>query len=228
MIEAYFFLAWSFLAVMAHGSDLSGDSAVASKGSTSHLSSRVSLDLGSVKINAQERSVTCTGYVNQVEGPIELLACTPEGKLHESVFVLNAHPADLHAGLLLVGLKPGQPPRGLGQGPVVGPGVDIWVEWEWDGSRRSERAERFIYHAKERTPLPPLAWVFTGSMVDETGFKASAEGSLVATYWDPWAILNIPLACGGNDELLVVNRCACPPLRTPVVIRFKAAASTAE
>lgn len=180
------------------------------------------VDVGSVRVDPVTRSLAAPGWVNQVSGAIELLACGPGGKTHESVFVLDVKPTDLQAALLLAGLRPGQGLTGLGQGRPQGAALDLWVEWQ-DGDRaRRERAERFVFNTEERKVLPATPWVFTGSVFEDGEFKASAEESLVATYWDPWAIINIPLACGTNDEILCVNTNLVPPLQTRVTLRIRA------
>ncbi len=178
--------------------------------------------VGSVRVDPAARAVIATGWVNQVLGPIELLACGPGGKTHESVFVMDVNPLDLQTALLLLGLKPGTPPTALGQGQPVGPKLDIWIEWADQGTQRKERAERFVVNVENDKPLPKTPWIFTGSVFEEGEFKALAEESLVATYLDPWAIVNLPLACAANDEILTVNERLVPPVKTPVTFRIVA------
>ena len=178
--------------------------------------------LGAVRVDARTRTMVISGWVNQVSGPIELLACGPGGKTHESVFVLNCNPVDMQAGLLLLGLKPGTPPTGLGQGRPKGTALDIWVDWLENSKPRSLRAENFVVNVEDqRKPLPKTPWIFTGSVIEDGEFKALAEQSLVVTYWDPWAIVNLPLPCGSNDEILSVNTHCVPALKTPVTFRFR-------
>lgn len=179
--------------------------------------------VGAVRVYPETHSLVVSGWVNQVSGPIELLACGRGGKTHESVFVLNVDPVHLQTGLLLLGLKPGTPPTGLGQGQPVGPGLNLWVDWEEGGEVRSARAETFVYNAETKSALPETPWIFTGSIFVDGEFKASAEESLVVTYWDPWAIINIALGCGTNDEILVINTNAVPPLKTPIRMRMEMA-----
>lgn len=178
--------------------------------------------LGSVRVDTAARTVIATGFVNMVEGPIELLVCGPGGKRHECVFVLEGDPVDLQAALLLVGAKAGPPMEELGIGPPRGSLTDVWVEWVGaDGSRHSEPAERFAWWAPERRALPPCGWVFTGSLFVEGKFKALAEESLVATYWDPWSILNLNHPVGADDEVLLVNESLVPPVSTPVTFYIR-------
>lgn len=175
------------------------------------------MTLGSVRLDPDARTVIATGFVNQVEGAIELLICGPGGKTHESVFVMQAHPMDVQTALLLLGLEPGPPRSELGEGPPLGPTVDIWVQWtDEQGVQHSLPAETFAYNIETREVLPHSGWAFTGSVVIDGQFKALAEESFAATYWDPWAILNIKNEVGANDEILAVNRARVPPLGTPV------------
>ena len=176
--------------------------------------------LGSVRLDSATKTVTATGWVNQTEGPIEVLACGLEGKVHESVFVLALNPLDLQAALLLAGLKGGEPMAEIGQGPPRGAPVDVFVDWQAGDESKSARAETFVWNVEEKSALPETPWTFTGSVVKDGQFKALAEESLVVTYWDPYAIVNLPLPCGSDDELLSVNTHTVPPYETPVTFRF--------
>lgn len=168
--------------------------------------------LGTVMLDAEARLVIATGFVNQTSGPIELMICGPGGKRHESVFVMEANPLDLQTALLLLGLEPGPPRARLGEGPPLGPVVDIWVEWtDAEGRRQIRPAERFAFNTEKQAVFPPCGWVFTGSVTKDGEFKALAEESIAATYWDPWAILNVLDEAGADDEIVVVNKEEVPP-----------------
>ena len=176
--------------------------------------------LGSVRLDSATKTVTATGWVNQIDGPIEVLACGLKGKVHESVFVLALNPLDLQAALLLAGLKGGEPRAMIGEGPPAGTPVDIFVEWKSGDETKTARAETFVWNIEDNAVLPETPWIFTGSVIKDGEFKALAEESLVVTYWDPYAIFDLPLPCGSNDEILRVNTNTVPPYQTPVVFRF--------
>lgn len=176
--------------------------------------------LGTVKVDSATKTVTATGWVNQIEGPIEVLACGLKGKVHESVFVLALNPLDLQAALLLAGLKGGTPMPAIGEGPPQGDPVDIFVEWRAGDETKRARAEIFVWNIETDAGLPETPWTFTGSIIKDGEFKALAEESLVVTYWDPYAIVNLPLPCGANDEILHVNTNTVPPYETPVTMVF--------
>jgi hypothetical protein len=174
--------------------------------------------IGTVVVDADQRTVIATGRVNQVDGAIELFACGERGKTHESVFVLSVFPVDLQTALLLIGAKPGPAMPQPGVGPPKGDALDIHVEWDQGGKTVRRRAETFIRNHKTGRVLGKTAWIFTGSTFEDGRFKALVEESLVVTYWDPWAIINIGSEVGADDEILSVNSRAIPPLGTPVTV----------
>ena len=167
-----------------------------------------------------KRQVIATGWVNQTDGAVEVLACGPKGKVHESVFVLALNPLDLQAALLLAGLKGGEPMPDIGVGPPNGSPLDIYVDWRQDGEARTARAETFLWNVQEDAVVPETPWTFTGSFVRDGQFKALVEESLVVTFWDPFAIIDLPLPCGADDEIIHVNSNAVPPVQTPITMRF--------
>lgn len=177
--------------------------------------------VGQARVDADTRTVVVTGYVNMVEGPIELLACGAGGKRHESIFVMEASPVDLQTALLLAGARAGKPMRGVGEGPPHGSALDLWVEWKDGAARRIERAEHFIFNHETRRPLDPTPWMFTGSVIEDGKFRALSEESFVATYWDPWAVVNIGSRVGANDEILSAMPDRIPAVETPVTFYLR-------
>ena len=177
--------------------------------------------LGSVRVDSVAKTVSATGWVNQIEGPVEVFACGPKGKVHESVFVLALNPIDLQAALLLVGLEGGAPMPAVGEGPPAGSPLDVFVEWSApDGETRRVRAESCIWQNDKNEVLPESPWIFTGSVTKDGRFMAFSEESLVVTYWDPYAIVNLGHPSGADDEALHANPRVLPPYESPVVVHF--------
>lgn len=174
--------------------------------------------VGTVEVDTEQKTVVATGWVNQVQGPVEYLAVGPKGKTHESVFVLDLRAADLHAALLLLGLEPGTPGPHIGTGPISGPAVRMNVLAE---GRDPVSIEQFVeVPATSNAPLSST-FLFTGSVFEDGYYLAATEQSYVAVFWDPWAILNYELpAAGTNDEYLVVREGIVPPRDTSIRIEF--------
>jgi len=177
--------------------------------------------LGSVWVDPANQELSMTGYVNQVVGLIELLVCGTAGKTHESAFVVHAKPVDIHAGLLLLGLKHGEPMPGIGDGPPLGDSITLEIEWLSGAELQRVPAATFMFDVKSEKAVRHATWIFNGSMMSNGQYMAKMEDSLIATYWDPWAIINIGTEQGADDERLVINRKAIPPLHTPVRIIIK-------
>ena len=177
--------------------------------------------LGRVSVDPVSKTVIATGFVNQVQGLIELLVCGPGGKRHESVFVMEAGATDLQSAMLLIGATNGPPMKEVGMGPPSGRPVDVLVQFGVAGTGAVHAAAVFAKHSK-LGPLPPTTpWLFTGSVMEQGEFKASIEESFVVTYWDPWAIINLGLEIGASDEDLTVNPDGLPPLETPVTFLIR-------
>lgn len=168
--------------------------------------------VGSVWIENATRAVVATGWVNQTSGLIEVLACGPQGKLHESLFCLQAGPLDFQTAMLLAGFKPG-----------ASNGTPVSIEVEWRGSNGVCRlpAAQMVSNVENRCVLPDGAWIFTGSRIENGAFRALIDQGFVATYWDDWAIVNLNLPCATNDTILCVNEARVPPAETPVTLRFR-------
>jgi hypothetical protein len=168
-------------------------------------------------------------------GPIELLACLPRGKTHESVFVLEVAPKDLQVALLLLGMQEGRnpaveyPPDSAERERPLGDEVRILVEWrepgeEAAGERELHRApaERFLYNVEVDSPMAEATWAFLGSRMVNGRFGADLDGSLITTYHDPLAILELALPTVNDDIYYVVNKEHCPPVGTPVELVIQA------
>ena len=177
--------------------------------------------VGGARVDAATRTVVVTGFVNMAQGAIELLACGPGGKRHESAFVIETGAVDLQAALLLAGAKAGTPMLGPGMGPPEGTALDVWVQWKGPGGHLRQRAEYFVNNNNTGKPMGESRWLFTGSVVKDGYFKALAEESLLATYWDPWAIINLASPLGGDDEALSLNPARMPPPGTSITMLIK-------
>lgn len=179
--------------------------------------------IGNVTIYRATDTLTLPGRVNMQQGLIELFACTEYGKTHESVLILDVQPIHLQTALLALGLTYGRNLAYQGDPTTpVGDGVEVTVSWELDGETYGHRAEDMVFDVSSSRTMPRTHWVFTGSRFLGTQFAAQADGSLIATFNDPNAILNNPLETGGNDEVYEANPIIVPPPGTQVRVTLKA------
>ena len=180
--------------------------------------------LGTITADKIEGFVRVPGQVNMDTGVLEYLACGPRGKLHESLLKLDVEPYFLQIALLLIGLEPGDAPlahQGAAGTPQGDP-VELWVAWKGkDRQTVRHRAEALILNQAANRPMTPTHWVFSGSQVIDGRFMAQVEHSIAATYHDPFAIFDHPLATGTDDTLYHVNTDRVPPKGTPVFFTIR-------
>ena len=108
-------------------------------------------------------------YDSHLKGAVEYLACGPTGKLYESIIAIEASTKDIHEALSKLGVKPGTPPAYDDEKdaliPPTGTTFLLTVEWQEDEKTKKVRAEELIYNVKTNKPMPPIAWIYSGSRV---------------------------------------------------------------
>ncbi len=182
---------------------------------------------GGARLYIEEKRIEMKGRFCLAEGPIELLACAKGGKEYESVISLEVNPEMLHLCLLMMGCKPGKTGP-LHQGDrdhaPTGDPVIVKVKWEVDDAERVHRAEDLCWNVVDRRPMDRTHWVFAGSRIQEdpeTGkrvYWANVEKSVIVVYRDPFAVLDLPLALGVDDDAYVVNKALVPKVGTPCTV----------
>ena len=192
--------------------------------------------IGRVRVDGTRREITAPGQVNMNNGLIEVVACTPYGKVHESLLVLPVRPLNLHIACLLLGLKAGFNPIWMEYVPPdkrppdwqnqLGDSVEVWVDYH-DGVRtRSIRVEQCLMDKRTSESLPATQWIFTGSWVDEEGFYAAdGIGSIVTNYNDSSAVIDCPLPLGRVDDYTFAIPAALPERGTTISLRIIPVAS---
>jgi len=180
------------------------------------------LKIGDLTINRKERFVSMKGEINMAAGIVEYLACSGEGKLHESVLKIYAQPYHIQIALLLLGLKPGNQPIGY-QGDTAKPcgdPVKIMVSWQTDGKEKKVYAEDLVFNQITNKPMEKTIWVFTGSKIVDDNYMAQVEGSIISTFHDPFAIMDHRSDTGADDTLLIANEKLLPLKGTKIMVKI--------
>ena len=179
--------------------------------------------IGNVKINKAQRFISIPGFINMREGLIEYLACSKKGKLHESVLALDVEPYHIHVALLLLGLVPGDRPISF-QGapePPCGDPLIIKISWKGAESKMVEYSpEDLIINIDDKKTMEKSDWVFTGSKIFDGKYMAQMEGSIVAVFHDPHAIIDDRSISGTDDTHFFINKEVMPPLGMPVEFKI--------
>jgi hypothetical protein len=187
-----------------------------------------------VRRTEQGDALEVRGWVNLTAGAIEVLACAPEGKLHESLLVLDCVPSGLHAGLIALGLEPGKPGRIEGGGefhPPTGERVSLELRWvDSSGVERHTRPEDWLWDAKRKVSMPHQNWIYAGSYEvplegrpGSVSLAADSVKSLAVTYHDATTLLQLEGLQSLDDTTYEVNTRLVPPKGTPVVALFREA-----
>lgn len=184
--------------------------------------------IGRIDFDQGARTITIPAAVHMREGPVEYLLVTRQGKVHETVFVTDADPRDIHVAALLLGVRP-QPDLGPPDAAVeVGDrgAVTAWVEWERNGPPARVPLNEVVAVADPATggrrgTLPGSSWLYNGSAIAGAEFLASKVGSIVSIIRDPEALVNNPGASRDNDEIHTPNAGRLPKLEHPVRIVLK-------
>ena len=167
---------------------------------------------------------------------LELLACMPKSREHESALSIVAKPSHVHGALLLIGLTPGSPGRSERVGdelvyhPPKGPGVAVTLIFEKDGKKVEVPASDWVLEQKSRKPLPDNVWLFVGSSeypVDgKSVYVADVEGNIISLVNFGNEVLardtkNRGGQGGGGGDTWGANSKVIPPVGTKVTIRLK-------
>ena len=176
----------------------------------------LSLDVAKGRIEAR-------GRICLDKGMIEYVACTAGGKLHETLLVVDCKPENLLAAMQTMGLKPGKGVDYQGERRIpTGEKVRLFVEWEQDGKAARRRVEDLVWNLHTKKPMKQTPWIFVGSKFEkdpDTGkpvLMAALEGSIAASYHDPYAIFDHPLETGADDTVYSVNTKVTPKAGTPI------------
>lgn len=124
--------------------------------------------------------------------PIEVIASLPAPKglkAHETVVTFDALPSEIHKAIESLGLKPGKPAKGEGA-EAAGPEVKIFLDLPGTGGLiKRMPIEKALVDRKTAKTMPPLKWVFTGSITKqpdpnkpETVYAADTAGTLIAIF----------------------------------------------
>ena len=192
--------------------------------------------VGTVQLDKNTSTVTFPAKVQMDDGLLEYLLVSPQGPVHETLFVSDAAPQDVHMAMLLLGAKgmvrppaEKQPARidskYLENAPkLTGDRIFLSVKWtDKAGKEQSAPPERWIvrriFIPKKPTKIVPAEdgpWLYTGSYFYEDKFIAQMDGTFAAMVTFPGALINNPRTGSNDDHVWFVKTEAVPPVGTPV------------
>ena len=215
---------WLFLLTLAvHG---------ATPATQPAIEARVVRFQNGVWINWTRCQVEVEATVILREGLIELFACAPRIREHESIVRVEARPLHIYQAMGLIGLTPGRPvtydPTTRILTPPHGDPVIVEVQYVRNGRTVIEPIERWMVPSGpnpiDDATVADIPWVFAGSIPLEDGsIAADYEGTVVALVdFDSALIAPTELHSDRNEELwLAPNTERIPSINTScrVIIR---------
>ena len=174
--------------------------------------------IGSVRLNAEQKTIQFPASVNMTNGLVEYLLVTGTGKLHESVLKTDTEPSQIHIAMLFIGA---QVATNSGSTNITGDKLTIEVRWKTDNVERRACGEEWIFNSKTKLPMSKGPWIYNGSKVMAGTFLAQRDGSIVSIITDPLALANSCEPDRDNDEIWFANTNTVPPLNSPVEVTFK-------
>lgn len=191
--------------------------------------------VGGITFRKSTREISFDAQVNQTGGLIEFLLVTEKGKIHESLFSCTISPTDLNLAFKLLGY-PTSPElfeivtpdhRPTGKYPEVpedtksGARLAIFASWQNEGSETACTVNDLVKNTAAGEAMPPGPWLYTGSLITKTGFRAEATGDIIAVFNNPSAMVNFPGEARTNDKVWSVSQGKLPAKGTPVRITIK-------
>ena len=178
-----------------------------------------------LKIDWTNRHIEIDSEVVLRKGPLELLACSPKTREHESILVVRPRPLHIFQALGLIGLTPGAPvrydeakERWL---PPDGEQVGIRIRYRDDRGEREVAAAEWLRTTKDKKVPSDMTWVFAGSGKLEDGrFLADLDGTVICVVDFDSALVAVGSLHTADNELLWLeaNTDAIPAAGTPCTI----------
>ncbi len=174
-------------------------------------------------VDRKRRTITLEAVVVEASYSLEFLLCKAGSKEYESVLSTEARPWEVHAGLLMLGLRPGKPGGYVGKEYVPPRGAALRIELRWKdktGESHSAEASDWLKLSGRGTgKVKPTGWIFVGSEILPGGvYEADLNGGIIAVANLPSAVIDVPFESTQTMENreFVVDADAIPPAGTRV------------
>lgn len=179
-----------------------------------------------VRIDWESGVVEIDARVVLRDGLLELLACSPNTREHESILRIEARPLHVFQALGLLGLEPGHPARwdpdtqrGV---PASGPPLEVRIRYPaGEAGTREVAAHEWLLDAPSGEPIGPLSWVFSGSLFDQEGrLAADSEGTVLCLVDFDTALIALSESHSASNEALWLrpHTAMIPELGTPCAL----------
>jgi hypothetical protein len=183
-----------------------------------------------VRVDWPKLTVEVDAEVVLREGPLELFACSPKTREHESILSVSARPLHIYQALGLIGLTPGKPLRFDEEAKrweePRGDRLELRVRYTDERGTHIVASEQWVSYAKGLNPARPtvLDWVFAGSTNQPDGrFAADADGTIacLVDFESALIALGSRHTADNADLWLIANTTQIPPRGTKCVLLIR-------
>lgn len=179
-----------------------------------------------VRIDWTTAAVEIDSRIVLRKGPLELIACSPETREHESILVTKARPTHVFQAMGLVGLTPGSPVTYHEKDRTWTPptGERLRISARCGKEREFASIRTWVVDPKTKTSPREIPWVFAGSSTLPDGrFLADLDGTVICLVDFESALITVgALHSADNTSLwLEANTNAIPPIGTSCTIRIE-------
>ena len=189
-----------------------------------------------LRVDRENGWVDLDATVNLREGEwIELFACAPDSRTHESILVVWAEPSHVHLALLTLGLTPGKPMQWIAEDggvrtvPPRGPEVAVSVVVQVPGGLVEVPANQWVVNKRTGQVLEGNHWLFTGSTIVELNdrpdqrYRADVDGSVISlvNFGDDVLARATDRTRDNDQGMWVPLTEQIPPVGTAVTIRLR-------
>jgi hypothetical protein len=183
-----------------------------------------------VRIDWQRMQIELEGRIVLREGLLELFACSPRTREHESIVAVQARPLRIYQAMGLIGLAPGRPvtydeanDRFL---PASGDRLVIEVRYRTPNGSRTINIWDWMIDAKTGKPPQAREWLFCGSRkFPDDVFGADIDGTVVSVVDFDTTLIGLAESHSSDNALLwlAADTDKIPPLGTPCTLIIRAA-----
>ena len=182
--------------------------------------------IGGININKTDKTLSFPAFINMEKGLLEYLLVRNAGKTHESLLRTAVEPYNLQVASLLLGLEGTAVPLTFQGSPEIPKGDPVEITIQFDGKDSKKvtvKPEEWIIQVVDgvKKDIPPVRWVFSGSVVHNGRFAAQVDGSIISVFHDPVAMIDNTSPGGESDKIWFVKEGVVPAVGTPVTVIIK-------
>lgn len=167
--------------------------------------------IGMVEVDLEKREVSFPITIEKTDDNLEYALVSNKGKIHESLLITDCLPAQIHYGVMLLGVKRDAP-------------VEVLVSWKTHGPAKVMPLEQLIKTELPKEQKRALShWYYSGEVHVNGFLNAQGEQSIIALINDPNALVNRSgsKAIGRDDIYLLENPYLLPKKGFPMRMVFK-------